>query len=106
MLLVLSALALAVQMIDRATQGKNGNPLKYDRRIIIVTDGRGAIDTADLDQIAAKIKDTGAPIEVVLLGVDFDDAESGFKEEDKDDQKVLCASLRLDNNANVFPGQE
>lgn len=85
---VLSALALAVQMIDSATVGKNGNPLKYDRRIIIVTDGRGDIDTADLDQIAAKIKDKDAPIEVVLLGVDFDDPESGYKEEDKDSEKV------------------
>jgi hypothetical protein len=103
---VLSALALAVQMIDKATQGKNGSPLKYDRRIIIVTDGRGVIDTADLDQIAAKIKDANAPIEVVLLGVDFDDAESGYKEEDKDDQKVTRASMRPHDNANVLPGQE
>jgi len=91
-------------MIDRATQGKNGNPLKYDRRIIIVTDGRGLIDTADLDQIAAKLKYQDAPIEVVLLGVDFDDPESGFKEEGKDDQKVPCHNSSPDCNANLLPG--
>jgi len=75
-------------MIDSATTNAKGSPLKYDRRIIIVTDGRGHIETEDLEQIAAKIKDTDAPIEVVLLGVDFDDPDSGFKEEDKDPQKV------------------
>jgi ATP-dependent DNA helicase 2 subunit 2 len=85
---VLSALAVAVQQIDVATQGTKGNPLKYERRIIIVTDGRGTIDTDDLDQIAAKINDKAAPVDVTLLGVDFDDPENGYKEEDKDAQKV------------------
>lgn len=75
-------------MIDRATQGAKGDPLKYDRRIIIVTDGRGEMDTSDLEQIATKIKDLAAPIDLVLLGVDFDDPESGYKEEDKDNRKV------------------
>ena len=75
-------------MVDRATQNAKGSPLKYERRIIIVTDGRGHIDTADLVEIAAKIKDEKAPIEVVLLGADFDDPENGFKEEDKDPRKV------------------
>lgn len=87
-ILVLSALAVAVQMIDSATKGKNGNPLKYDRRIIIVTDGRGSLDTEDLEQIAIKIKHPDAPIEVMLLGVDFDDPDSGYKEENKSSQKV------------------
>lgn len=85
---VFSALAVAVQLIDRATQGAKGNPLKYDRRVIIVTDGRGHMDTEDLEQIVSKIKDVSAPIELVLLGVDFDDADSGYKEEDKSSQKV------------------
>ena len=90
---VLSALAVAVQMIDGATKGKNGNPLKYDRRIIIITDGRGNLDTEDLEQIASKIKHEDAPIEIVLLGVDFDDPESGYKEEDKDSRKVQCIDI-------------
>lgn len=52
-------------MINKGTCGKNGNPLKYDRRIIIVTDGQGYMDSADLDQIAAKLK--ADKFEVVLL---------------------------------------
>lgn len=84
-------------MIDRATQGAKGNPLKYDRRIIIVTDGRGEMDTSDLEQIATKIKDLAAPIDLVLLGVDFDDPESGYKEEDKDNRKVSLSNRQCLN---------
>lgn len=90
---VLSALAVAVQMIDNATKGKNGNPLKFDRRIIIVTDGRGSLDTEDLEQIAMKIQQPDAPIEIVLLGVDFDDPDNGYKEEDKNSEKVQDTDL-------------
>ena len=91
---VLSALAVAVQMISSATQNAKGSPLKYDRRIIIVTDGRGQMDTEDLDQISLKIKDAAAPIDIVLLGVDFDDADSSYKEEGKDSTKVYpCCHL-------------
>ena len=78
-------------MIDSATKGAKGNPLKYDRRIIIVTDGRGDMDTGDLEQIAMKIKDADAPIDIVLLGVDFDDADSDFKEEGKESLKASDA---------------
>ncbi|KAF2030606.1 ATP-dependent DNA helicase-like protein II [Setomelanomma holmii] len=85
---LLSAVALAVQMIDRATAGKNGKPLKYDRKVIIVTDGRGEMDMGDLEEISAKIQHPDAPIEITLLGVDFDDLESGYKEEDKDAHKA------------------
>jgi ATP-dependent DNA helicase 2 subunit 2 len=63
----LSALAIAITQIDAATSGKNGNPLKYDRRIIIVTDGRGHMDTADLNAITEKITSYSPPLEVVLL---------------------------------------
>jgi ATP-dependent DNA helicase 2 subunit 2 len=85
---VVSALAVAVQLMDSATSNKAGKPLKYDRRIIIVTDGRGDMDTDDLEAIALKIKDEEAPVEITLLGVDFDDPDYGYKEEDKDATKV------------------
>ncbi|KAH8708513.1 SPOC like C-terminal domain-containing protein [Phaeosphaeriaceae sp. PMI808] len=85
---ILSALAVAVQMVDVATQGRNGKPLKYDRRIIIVTNGRGDLDTSGLKEFPKKIRDPDAPIEIVLLGVDFDDPENGYKEENKDVQKA------------------
>lgn len=64
---LMSALVVAIQQIDTATSGKNGNPLKFDRRIIVVTDGRGSMDTSDLGHIKQKIKDIAAPIELVLL---------------------------------------
>ncbi|KAF2125847.1 SPOC domain-like protein [Dothidotthia symphoricarpi CBS 119687] len=82
-----SALVVALQMMESATQGKTG-PLKYDRRVIIITDGRGGIDTDDLDQIASKINDERAKVEIVLLGIDFDDEEYGYKEENKDPHKA------------------
>ncbi|KAI2481938.1 ATP-dependent DNA helicase II protein [Pyrenophora tritici-repentis] len=85
---LLSALVVAIHMVENATKGAKGNPLKYDRRIIIVTDGRGQMVTDDLEELATKIKDPAAPFEIVLLGLDFDDAEVDFKEEGKEPQKA------------------
>jgi len=75
-------------MIDNATKGTKGNPLKYDRRVIVVTDGRGQMDTEDLEQMASKIKDPDAPFEIILLGLDFDDPDVGYTEETKESRKV------------------
>lgn len=52
-------------MINTTTTGKTGKPLQYDRRIIVVTDGNGYMDTTDLAQIAGKISADG--IELTLL---------------------------------------
>ena len=82
-------------MIDGATSNKAGKPLKYVRHVIIVTDGRGQMDTSDLQQIAMKINDSEAPIELLLLGVDFDDPDYGYKEEGKDAHKVRRCSLTI-----------
>jgi ATP-dependent DNA helicase 2 subunit 2 len=60
--------------------------LKYTRRIVLVTDAKTQIETADLGEITTKLKEDD--IELVVLGVDFDDAEFGFKEEDKDPIKA------------------
>ncbi|OTB17870.1 hypothetical protein K445DRAFT_315609 [Daldinia sp. EC12] len=78
----ISAIIVAVEMIEKFTK-----KLKYKRRIILVTDGEGPVDPDDLDDISAKIKSCG--IELVVLGVDFDDPEFGFKEEDKSSQKRI-----------------
>ncbi|KAF2972134.1 hypothetical protein GQX73_g1481 [Xylaria multiplex] len=64
----ISAIVLAIEMIEKLTK-----KLKYNRRIILVTDGEAPIDGSDISDISDKIK----------RGVDFDDAEFGFKEEDK-----------------------
>ncbi|KZL63322.1 ku70 ku80 n-terminal alpha beta domain-containing protein, partial [Colletotrichum incanum] len=71
-----SAVVLAVDMIETFTKKH-----KYKRRIYLVTDGLAPIDGDDVDSIAKKINHDG--IELIVLGVDFDDAEYGFKEEDK-----------------------
>ncbi|KAJ0342921.1 ATP-dependent DNA helicase II subunit 2 [Colletotrichum chrysophilum] len=71
-----SAVVIAVDMIQTFTK-----KLKYKRRVYLITDGLGPIDADDVDDIAKKINSDG--IELIVLGVDFDDAEYGFKEEDK-----------------------
>ena len=77
---VISALVVAIEMMERHTK-----KLKWQRKIIIVTDAARPMDGDDVEQIASKILDDG--IELTVLGVDFDDAEFGFKEEDKDATK-------------------
>ncbi|KAK5636689.1 hypothetical protein RRF57_012401 [Xylaria bambusicola] len=75
----ISAIVLAVEMIEKFTK-----KLKYNRRIVLVTDGEAPIDNSDIDDIAQKIKRSGIQLTVLLdRGVDFDDSEFGFKEEDK-----------------------
>ncbi|KAF2719457.1 SPOC domain-like protein [Polychaeton citri CBS 116435] len=77
----MSALAIAVQMIS-----KQCRKLQYQRKIVLVTDGRAAMDAEDMSQIVKKIREDN--IELVVLGTDFDDADYGFKEESKDTVKA------------------
>lgn len=76
-----SAVIIAIQMIVRQCK-----KLKYTRKIVLVTDARTHIETADLGDITSKLKED--EIELVMLGVDFDDVEYGCKEEDKDPVKA------------------
>lgn len=78
-----SALVLAISMII-----KQCKQLKYRRRIVLVTDGKGYIDSDpdSLNDIVKKINVDN--MELVVLGVDFDDPEYGFKEEGKSAQKT------------------
>lgn len=90
-----SALVVAIQMITETCK-----QLKYLRKIVLVTDARANMITDDLSHITEKIKSDS--IELVVLGVDFDDAEYGFKEENKDPLKkeheavlkTLCADCK------------
>nr|POE88243.1 atp-dependent dna helicase ii subunit 2 [Quercus suber] len=90
----ISALVVAIQMISTTCR-----QLKYDRKIVLVTDARGNMNVDQLDGITSKLKED--KIELVILGVDFDDAEFGFKEESKDAikaeneeiWKTLCSDL-------------
>lgn len=71
-----SAIVVAAEMIGEFTK-KN----KYTRRIYLITDGQGPIDGDDIDEISNRLNDLN--IELIVLGVDFDDPDFGFKEEDK-----------------------
>ncbi|PHH72534.1 hypothetical protein CDD80_4472 [Ophiocordyceps camponoti-rufipedis] len=77
----ISAIVVAVDMIDVFTKR-----LKWLRKIVLVTDGRGEMDADDTADIAKKMNDLG--IQLTILGVDFDDADYGFKEEDKPPTKA------------------
>lgn len=77
----ISALVIAIQLI--ADKCKH---LKYKKNIYLVTNGNGAIDADDITEITSKIKSDG--ITLTILGVDFDDADVGVKEENKDPQKA------------------
>ncbi|KAL8873132.1 MAG: hypothetical protein Q9174_001348 [Haloplaca sp. 1 TL-2023] len=79
----ISAIVIAIQMIT-----KQCKKLKYKRKIILITDGKAPLD-ADPESVAEITKKiTEDNMELVILGVDFDDSDFGFKEEDKDPQKA------------------
>ncbi len=79
----ISAIVIAIQMITKYTK-----KLKYKRKIVLVTDGQGSLDAdpEGIAEISKKIK--ADEMELVVLGVDFDDPDYGFKEEDKDFEKL------------------
>jgi len=83
----ISALIIAVQMI--VTHCKK---LKYIKSIVFVTNGMGSFDTDGIESVVSQIKVQN--INLTVLGVDFDDEEYGFKEEEKsaakrENEKVL-----------------
>ncbi|KAH0286669.1 putative Ku family DNA helicase [Aureobasidium namibiae CBS 147.97] len=78
----ISALVVAIHMITTVTK-----KLAYTRKIILVTNGNGSVDADGLDAITSKCKEDG--IELVILGVDFDDPEYGVKEDNKNAVKDL-----------------
>lgn len=77
----ISAIVLAVQMIVEVCK-----KLKYIRKIVLVTNGTGAMDPDDVSAIADKLKQDD--IQLIILGADFDDPDYGFQENDKDPTKA------------------
>lgn len=77
----ISALVVAIQMI-----GTTCKKLQYLRKIVLITDARAFVQADGLSSITKKIKEDN--IELIVLGVDFDDLEYGFKEEGKDATKA------------------
>lgn len=58
--LAISAIIIAIQMISKYCK-----KLKYQRRIVLVTDGRGLIDEDGAPEISKKIKQEGIELIVV-----------------------------------------
>lgn len=61
----MSAMILAVHMIDNGTRLKTGKLGKYKRKIVLVTDGRGIMDDNDLKSLAEKVNEL--EIELVVV---------------------------------------
>ncbi|KUJ20967.1 SPOC domain-like protein [Mollisia scopiformis] len=100
----ISAIVVAVHMIEKYTMLKSGKPGSYVRKIILVTDGQGRMDDELLDDIATKINQMG--IHLTVMGVDFDDADFGFKEEDKsiikqENEKLTRGFVEKCNNDSI-----
>jgi ATP-dependent DNA helicase 2 subunit 2 len=72
----LSGIIIGVDMIM-----KHCKQLKFKKKLVVCTNGLGLLDPDQLQDVAAQIKDND--IKLIVLGVDFDDPEYGFKEEDK-----------------------
>ncbi|KAJ5751735.1 hypothetical protein N7520_008652 [Penicillium odoratum] len=82
----LSSLVIAIQMISTYCK-----KLKYKREIVLVTNATGLINSEGLEQIKEKIEEDN--IKLTVLGPDFDDADWGVKEEDKDERKAANENL-------------
>ncbi|KAJ6138343.1 hypothetical protein N7471_004829 [Penicillium samsonianum] len=82
----ISSIVIAMQMIIEYTK-KN----KYKRKIVLVTNGTGVMSDDNIEGIIEKMKEVN--IELVIIGADFDDAEFGVKEEDKDSRKAENETL-------------
>ena len=61
----ISAIIVAVHMIDNFTRLKTGKLGKFKRKVILVTDGQGSMDGSDLNGLAEKVNE----LEIELLVV-------------------------------------
>ena len=85
----ISAVVLAIQLIS-----KKCKKLKFLRKIVLVTNGKGYMDGDDIADITDKLADDD--IDLTVLGVDFDDIEFGFKEDSKPSRKAENEALLKD----------
>lgn len=62
----LSAIVVAIEMIEKLTK-----KLKYNRRIILVTDGEALMDSSDINEISEKMKKSGIQLTVLSVSLYF-----------------------------------
>jgi ATP-dependent DNA helicase 2 subunit 2 len=61
----ISAIIVAIEMIMTFTKNPKGLPLKYARKIVLMTNGRGPMDADDIDEVAKKLNEDGIELVVV-----------------------------------------
>jgi ATP-dependent DNA helicase 2 subunit 2 len=61
----ISAIIIAIEMIMKFTKNAKGEPLKYARKIVLMTNARGLMDADDIDEVAKKLNTDG--IELVIV---------------------------------------
>lgn len=61
----ISAIAVAIDMIQKATTLKTGKLGKFTRKVVLLTDGQGPMNGEDLDAIAEQMKTI--EIELVVM---------------------------------------
>ncbi|CAG8443041.1 817_t:CDS:10 [Ambispora leptoticha] len=76
-----SAIEVAKDLIT-----KHCKHLKYIKKIYLFTDGESEIDTRESDALVHEIRRDG--IEMKIVGVGFDDPDTGFKEQNKSKTKA------------------
>jgi ATP-dependent DNA helicase 2 subunit 2 len=60
-----SAIVVAIKVMEDFTMLKTGKPGKFKRKIVLLTDGEGAIEDADIDPIAQKINESEIELAIV-----------------------------------------
>lgn len=61
----ISAVIIAIEMIMKFTRNAKGEPLKYARKIVLMTNGRGAMDADDIDEVSKKLNEDNIDLVVV-----------------------------------------
>lgn len=61
----ISAVVVAIEMINKFTRNARGEPLKYTRKVVLMTNGRGPIDDADVDEVSKKLNEDGIQLVIV-----------------------------------------
>ncbi|KAF8215436.1 SPOC like C-terminal domain-containing protein [Mycena galopus ATCC 62051] len=85
----LDALIVAIETQNAYLEKKK----TWTRKIVIVTDGENPIEGNDLDATIERIKDLD--IGLTVVGIDFDDEEFPYTEEDKSHFKVYSGPAHL-----------
>lgn len=80
----LDALVAAITTLNHKPSGGVTNT--WRRTIYLITDGKSKMNIDDVALIKSRLRDDNITLKVV--GIDFDDAEIGFKEEDKEPGKA------------------